>query len=243
LLAHAHVLRGRTDDRHQLAVRKAEKTDEEGREPCEELSGASEDSNIAPGIEILFHRQKENVCGAGAPEQLGAIGVSFPAHVAEQFAITGAERDEVTTAAMIRAENKFFRRQLSERVFDIERAKARAIAAHRDDFVVTESGNRLDRIFEALRKPASALAMNPWAGTARVSVRREKMNVNRKRKFGGERGKIQQRPRRHRERAPGQIDMRFLGEEENGASGHALGYETAQLADKPFLPFEPEVLR
>jgi hypothetical protein len=29
--------------------------------------------------------------------------------------------------------------------------------------------------------------------------------------------------------------MRLLGEEENGASGHAFGYKTAGQADKPFL--------
>ena len=160
--------------------------------------------------------------GAGALEQLGAIGVSFPAHVAEQFAIGGAKRDEITTAAMIRPEDKLLRRQLSKRVFDIERAKSRAIAAHRDDFVVTELGNRLDRVFEALGKTASGLAMNTWTGNTRVSGGGEKMNVDRGRKFGSERGKIQERPRRHRQRAPREIDMRFLGEEENGASGHAL---------------------
>jgi hypothetical protein len=30
------------------------------------------------------------------------------------------------------------------------------------------------------------------------------------------------------------MNVRFLGEEENGASGHAFGYETARQADKPF---------
>jgi len=30
------------------------------------------------------------------------------------------------------------------------------------------------------------------------------------------------------------MDVRFLGEEEDGASGHAFGYETARQTDKPF---------
>jgi hypothetical protein len=136
---------------------------------------------------------------------------------------------------MIRPEDKFLRRQLRERVFDIERAEARAIAAHRDDFVVTESDNRLDRVFEALGKTASGLAMNMGTGNACISGRREKVNVNQGGKLGGERGKIQERPRRNREGTPRQIDVHPLGEEENGASGHAFGYETARQGDKPFL--------
>ena len=87
MLAHAHVLRGETDDRHELPGRDRETIDEEGREPGEPVSAESEDSHIAPGIQILFHRQEENVCGARPLEQLGAIGVSFPANVAEQCAI------------------------------------------------------------------------------------------------------------------------------------------------------------
>ena len=218
--------RGETDDRHGLAVRDRETIDEEGRELRERIARTSEDSNIAPGIEILFHRQQENVRSAGALEQLGAIGVSFPAHVAEQFAIGGAKGDEVTTATMVRPEDELLRRQLGERLFDIERAKRWAIAAYRHEFVVTESGHRLDRVFKALRETAAGLAMNMRTGNARVSGGGEKVNVDRGGKFGGERGKIQKRPRRHRERAPRQIDVRSLGEEENGASGHAFGYET-----------------
>ncbi|MEY2576286.1 MAG: hypothetical protein QOF80_1773 [Verrucomicrobiota bacterium] len=161
--------------------------------------------------------------GAGALEQLGAIRISFPAHVAEQFAIGGAERDEVATAAMIRAEDKLLRGQFRKGLFDITGTEAGTIAAHGNDLVVTELSNRLDRVFEALGKTASGLAMNMGTGNARVPSGREKMNIDRWGKFGGERGKIQERPRGHRKRASRQIDMHSLGKEENGASGHVYG--------------------
>jgi hypothetical protein len=49
------------------------------------------------------------------------------------------------------------------------------------------------------------------------------MNVDVRRKFRGKRGQIQKGPRGHRERASRQINVRSLGEEENGASGHVYG--------------------
>jgi hypothetical protein len=226
LLAHAHVSRGETDDRRDRTARDGKKAQEERGEPRKYVSGASENSNIAPGIEILFHREQENVRSAGAVEQLGAIRVSFPAHVAEQCAIGSAKRDQITAAAMVRTEDQLLRRQLIERLFDIAGAKAGAIAAHRNDLVVTELCHPLDRVFEALGKIASGLAMNMGTGNARVSGGREKMNVNRWGKFAGKCRKIQEWSRGHRERAARQLDMHSLGEEENGASGHAFGYET-----------------
>gem|GEM_PF-25499 len=228
------MLRSETDDRRDLTARNRETIDEEGRKPREWIAPASEESHIAPGIEVLFHRQQENVRDAGALEQLGAIGVSIPTHVAEQFAIDGAKRDKVATAAMVRTENQLLRRELSERALDIERPKTRTIAAYGDDFVVTEASDCLDCIFEALGKTASGLAMNSWLGRARISGRREKVNVDRVGKFGGKFWKIQERPCRHRKRAPRKIDMRSLGEKENGASGHAFGYKTARPPDKSF---------
>lgn len=119
-------------------------------------------------------------------------------------------------------------------MFDIERAETRTIAAYRDDFVITELGNCLDRIFEALGKTVSGLAMNMGTGNAHVPGGREKMNVDRWGKFGGKCRKIQERPRRHRERASRQIDMRSLGEDENGSSGHAYGIRNGSAGRQVF---------
>ena len=129
---------------------------------------------------------------------------------------------------MIGTEDELLRRELRESALDIVPVKARAIAADRDHFVVTELGNRLDRVLKARRKIPACLSMHTPTGNSDITSRREKMDIGRRRNFRPKRGKIQERPRRHRERAPRQIDMRFLGEEENGASGHAFGYEKAR---------------
>ena len=76
--------------------------------------------------------------------------------------------------------------------------------------------------------------MNTWTGDARVSGGREKMDLDLRQNFRCERGKIQEPPRGFRKRASGQIDMHFLGEDENSASGHASGYERVRGTDKPF---------
>lgn len=213
----------------------ADYLEQKRREPRQRIIAASKNPHIGPRIEIVFDRQQEELLVSAPGAKLGAIGVLLPANATQQFAIGGMESDEVAAAAVVRPEDEFLRRQLCESALDVGCPKPRTIPTDCDDFVVAELGHRLDRVFESLGKTAAGLAMNSWIGNARGASGREKMNVARGRKFSRKRGKTQKRPGRNRERAPRQIDMRLLGEEENGAPGHAFGYKTAGRADKPFL--------
>ncbi len=190
LLADPHFLRNDADKSDEPCSRCANQAQDENCKTSRRVTGARKDSQVGPRIEIVLYRQQENVFGPAALDQLGAIGVPFPAHVAEQVPVGRAKRDQVTPAAMIGAENKFLRRQLSEGTLNIERAESWTIPADRDYFIVTEFGNRFDRVLKTSGKVMADLAMNQ--GTRNTSIPRggEKVNVDRCRKFRAERGKI-----------------------------------------------------
>ena len=103
---------------------------------------------------------------------------------------------------MIGPEDQFFRNQLRERLLDIARAQARTIAAHRDHFCVTQPRHRLDRVFQSGAKTATNLAMDVRIGRISVTRRYEKVNIDFRRKLGGERGQVQEQPGRRGEGAP-----------------------------------------
>src|SRR4051794_37318024 len=58
---------------------------------------------VAPRIEIVLNWQQENVVWSGTPHEFTAIGVLFPAHLAQQGAIVTTKRDQIAPAAVVRA--------------------------------------------------------------------------------------------------------------------------------------------
>ena len=144
----------------------------------QQFAAAREEPEIGPGIEIVLNRQQENVFFSAAIAQLHAIRVLLPCNVAEQFPIGGTKRDEVAAATVIRPEDQFLRRQLHERTFDIGGAKPRAIPAHGDHFVISKLGDLFDRVLKARGEIPSGLAVNMRPCGARISRRREKMNIH-----------------------------------------------------------------
>lgn len=215
-------------------ARCADHAEQKYREPRQRIAGARENPDVGPGIEIVLHRQEKDLrCSAAFPK-LGAIGVFFPTHAAQQFPIGGTKRDEIATAAMIGAEHERVRRELRESALDIFRAKARTIAADRDYFVIAELRDPLDRVLKARREIPARLSMHLATGNGRITSRSEKMDINPQRNFRSKRGEIEERPSGDGERTSRQFDMRFVGEDENSSSGHAFGYEKARGRDKPF---------
>lgn len=234
MLAHPHLLRGDTDEMDELRAGNADHREQECREPRQRIAAPSENPEVRPGIEIMLHRQEKDPRRSATSPELGAIGVLFPAHAAQQFPIGGTKRDQITTAAMIRTEDELVRRELGKRLLDVVRVKTWAIPSDRDHLVIAELRDSLDRVFKTRREIPACLSMHVAAGDGRIASRREKMDIDRRRNFKAKRGKIEEGPGGDGERAPRQLHMRFVGEDENGSSGHAFGYETATVADKHF---------
>ena len=128
----------------------------------------------------MLNRQEKDLLFFASIAKLGAIGVLFPAHVAQQLPIAGTKRDKITTAAMVWAEDQFLRLQLSESLVDVGRAKSRAIPAHRHYFVVAQLRDAFDRVFKASRETSPGLPMNAGTSGARALRGREQMNINRR---------------------------------------------------------------
>ena len=118
---------------------------------------------------------------------------------------------------MIRAEDERVLLQTVEGIRDVPVGKLGTIPPHRDDFLVAERAQRLDRILEALGKMAAALRVaglpgaGGAAGTEDVDVGRRIVS------------RIRQRDERKSgewEAAAGQIEARRVGEDEQGAPRH-----------------------
>ena len=136
LLAHPHPLARHTYKMDEARGRGINCGKQKQREPRQRIIASGENPHVGPRIEIMLYRQQENLSVSAAIPKLGAIGVLFPAHPAQQFPLSGAERDQIATAAMVRPEDKLLRRQLSERALDIDRAQAGAIPSDRNYFVI-----------------------------------------------------------------------------------------------------------
>lgn len=182
----------------------------------------------------MLHRQEKHLGGSCALKQLGAIRIFLPAHVAQQRTIGTTECDEITPAAMIGTEHELFRLQFDECPLDVESAQRRTIAPDRDDFVIAQPRHRFNRALEAGRKGWADLAMDEWRRHAFSAGGGEQMDIDRGRKFGIKRRKTQERPGGHRERTSRLVYTCLLGEDEDSASEHALGYESAGDATRLF---------
>jgi hypothetical protein len=66
------------------------------------IAAARENPDVSPRIKIVLNRQQKDLLISAAIPKLGAIGVLFPAHSAQQFPIGGTKRNEVATSAVIR---------------------------------------------------------------------------------------------------------------------------------------------
>ncbi len=168
----------------------------------------------------MFDRQQRDIRCFAASAELGAVRVLFPAHVAQQRAICGTKGNEITAAAMIGAEDEFSRGQLRKGALDVCRAQTGAITPDRDNFVVAEIVNFLDRIFQARREIVAGLPMDSLRGSCGTASGSKEMDVGFRRK-PRESGEIEERPRGTREGAPREVAVGFLGEDENGTAGHS----------------------
>lgn len=159
----------------------------------------------------MLGRQQADLRRPAAIAQLGAVRVSLPMHAAEQVPIAQPKSEEIAPAAVIWSENELFRFQLSKGNFDIDGAKAGAIAADHDNFVVAKLVDLLDRISQPCRKVAPDLRMDSRSVRSRAAAGSKKKDVDFRRELRAKRGEIQKRPGRIWESAAGQLDPGFLG--------------------------------
>lgn len=148
-----------------------------------------------------------------AVAQLGEIRVSLPLDAAEEVPIAQPKREEIAATAMIRSENELFRFQLSKSIFDINGAKAGAVATDHDNFVVAELVDFLDRVLQPRCKAMPDLRVNSRSVWRRAAAGSKKMNVNLRRKLRAKRGEIQKGPGRIWQRAAGQLHLCFLSKD------------------------------
>ena len=136
MLTHPHLLGSDADELDETRARRADDREQKQREPRQRIIASRENPDVRPGIEIVLNGEEENLLFFAPIPKLGAIGVSFPADAAQQFPIGGMESNEITTAAVVRAEDEVLRLQLSESALDVGRAQSRAIPADCDHFFV-----------------------------------------------------------------------------------------------------------
>jgi hypothetical protein len=188
LLSHPHLLGSDADKMNESRARSADHLKQKSREQRQRITSASENPHVGPRIEIMFNRQQQKVFVSESVPELGAIGVLFPADIAEQFAICGMERDEITPAAMVWAEDELLLRQLRESALDVARAKPRAIPPDGDNFVIAKLRNSFNGVLKARREIRSGLPVNAPPGTKRPWRRCEKMNIDLRRNLRGKIG-------------------------------------------------------
>jgi hypothetical protein len=234
LLAHPHLPGRETYETDEASAGRANNANQKQREPRQGLSASSKNPHVGPGIEVLLNRQKVNMFVSATIPKLGAIGVLLPAHAAQQFPVGGTEPDQIAPAAMIGPDDQFSRRQLSESALDIDRAKPRAVPPDRDDFIIAKLRNSFDGILQTRREITASLPVDVKPRSDLFLRRGEKMNIGVRQNFGANGSDIKEWMRRLRERTARQIDVDFVGEYENSASGHAFGYENGRARHKPF---------
>ena len=106
---------------------------------------------------------------------------------------------------------------------DIARAERGAISPDRDDLVIAERAERLDRVFEALREigPPLTVEANPF--TTRFRSRGEDVDICHDRRLTPERWKLQERERCNWQPATREIELRLLGKDQQCAAWHRGG--------------------
>jgi hypothetical protein len=170
LLPYSNVPGGDADKLASAVARWGGTAQQESCQTSEGVISAGEHPQVAPRIEIVFDRQQENVRGASALAELGAIRVLFPAHVPQQGAIGGTECDEIAPASVIRTENELAGFQLRESPLDVESTEGRAIAPDSHHLVITELRNRFDCVLETGGKAPAGLPMDGQTSNRRAGA-------------------------------------------------------------------------
>ena len=219
---HANEPRGRMNEVRDLDGCHAKRLEKEGGQAGDMIMRTRDQPHIGPGIDVVFHR-KEGDGLAAATAELRAVRVSAPANSAQQRTIAGAERDQITATAMIWPQDQSPVSQTVERLGDIISRQIGTVAADRNNFVVTQSRQLLDRIFKSLRETAAALPMGLQPGRGEPGPGTEDVHI------GGESARFQkgrrseQRKSRHGQAAARQIQSRAIGEDQERASRHRSG--------------------
>lgn len=169
----ANPLRREIDEVIRRRACSAKLLEQEKSEPANRVAAARDDSEIGPGIKIIFDRQEEDFRGSAPAAQFRAIGVAQPAHVAQQMPIARAKGKQVAATAMVRSENEPMLLELCKGPPDVSRGETRTIAADCDNFIVTQRCDFLEGILETLSESISRLRVAPSGAFASAASRED----------------------------------------------------------------------
>ena len=145
-------------------------------------------------------------------------------------------------------------------MFDVDRAKTGSVAPDDDNFVVPKLINFLDRIFQPRREVVPSLPVDSRSVWDCTTAGSKKMNMHPSRKLRAKGRKFQKWARRVWQSAACQLDVRFLGKNQDSSARrnpklrwayrqfrfncrvHVIdyprdpicGYESGPVAHKPF---------
>ena len=137
-------------------------------------------AEVTPSVQIKLDRQPPAVLDTEAVQQLFKVGVALPLNAVQVAAILNIQPDQITSTAMIRAENQPTPFQGGESLLDIGSIQIGTIAAYDDNFRVAEIGHGLDCIFQPFSERRASLAVDgePRLVGHRKPGRRKDMNIN-----------------------------------------------------------------
>ena len=166
----------------------------------------------------MFHGEDGNFVFAASRMQLRKIRVALPANATEQMPITRSQRDQVTTAAMVRPEDEPMGAQPREGRRDVLRIEPRTIAPDHHHFIVAERRDSLDGVLEPLAEGRALLQVLVRQTTHKSMPGRKKVDIGgavcrRVRRSHGEK-----RTQGLRQAPLYQVSAELVGENENGFS-------------------------
>ncbi len=217
LPALTHILRTEIDEERARSFFELGKPDDELRE---RMTGAREQTDVRPGIEVLFRGEELDLSGIDARLELSAIAVAIPTYPAEEVSVVRAQPNQVAAAPMIGTQDKPLLRQGAECRRDIGVLQARTIRPDNDNLLITEPPELLGRGLETRTESGAALLMKLKAGARAGPFRvREKVKISiDSRRF--QPAQCEQRLQRTRETAPGKIESGRMGKDKNSATLH-----------------------
>jgi len=148
------------------------------RDSSDPVPAEREQPQISPGIKVLFLRQQEDSRVEATRRQFRAVGVPIPTNAAQQLAIFGAERDQITAATMIGTNDEPVVLQLLESEGDVACVQVGAVATNDHDFLVAHGADRLNCILQTLPEIAANLAMRIRRVLNAGDVSAEQMDVS-----------------------------------------------------------------
>ncbi len=161
LAANAHEMRGGIEQRHRGPGRARYSADQKSRQAAEGIGQSREESQVAPGIDILFHRQQRDCASSRSSHDLGAIAIPVPAHSGQDAASRACSHtDQITTSAMIRPQDDFPRLQPIECQPHIRHAEPRAILPDHHHLLIPLRNQGRDRALQAFAKTSPYLPVH-----------------------------------------------------------------------------------